>query len=289
MIGWLIYNREDASRNHSYIEWFIDEASRQNIHLKLIHRESLTIGIINNYKQILYKGQSLKCPAFAVVRVMEPTLNMHLHACGIRVFNNEWLSLIANNKIRTHDVMNSLAIPMVDTVYIKRSAFPEEAPFSYPVILKDASSRSGKHVFLIHNQTEWIQKKQELQGTDLLVQRCNVQHGIDIRVFIVGKEIVGAVKRMNTNDFRANYTLGGTVTWYELEKHERDMIERIIAHCEFGMVGIDFLVNKNGELRFNEIEDIVGSRSLSKVSDINILRKYVTHIKQKIANKPTCQ
>src|SRR5699024_1508353 len=285
MICWLIYVREDAHRNRAYIDWFIDEAARQDIHLQLIYRDLLTVGIINNEKQIFYSGKQMPIPTFAVVRVMEPMLSKHLHGCGIHVFNNQWLSLTANDKLRTHDFMNSLHIPMVDTIYLNVSAYPAEAPFSYPVILKDARSRSGKHVFLIHDQTEWIQKKEELQGSDLLVQRCNVLHGIDIRVFIVGKEIVGAVKRENKNDFRANYTLGGTVTWYDLKTAERKIVERIVEHCEFGMVGIDFLINEKGEFRFNEMEDIVGSRSLSKVSDINILRKYVTYIKQKITTQ----
>src|SRR5699024_4006893 len=104
-------------------------------------------------------------------------------------------------------------------------------------------------------------------------------------VFIVGKEIIGAVKRISKRDFRANYTLGGSVKWYALQPHEREMIKRIITHFDFGMVGIDFLVNEDGGILFNEIEDIVGSRSLSKVSDVNILRKYVTFIKHTLTNQ----
>src|SRR5699024_7695741 len=190
MIGWLIYNQDDALKNMSYIDWFIDEASYQNIHLDLIYRESLTIGIFNNKKMILHEGQIAEPPDFAVVRAMEPTLSMHLEACGVHVFNNKDISLMANNKIRTHDLVHSLGIPMVDTVYIRKPALPIHPPFPFPFILKDANSRGGKHVLFIQNQTDWEQACSNKAGTDFLLQRCNVQLGIDVRVFIVGKEIV---------------------------------------------------------------------------------------------------
>lgn len=61
------------------------------------------------------------------------------------------------------------------------------------------------------------------------------------------------------------------------------MIQKIIDHFDFGLVGIDFLIGHDGELIFNEIEDVVGSRTLSEISDINLLEKYVTFIKTKVA------
>lgn len=45
MIGWLIYDQENAKQNASYIEWFQDEAKKQGIELKLIIRENLAVGV----------------------------------------------------------------------------------------------------------------------------------------------------------------------------------------------------------------------------------------------------
>lgn len=36
MNGWLIYTKADSIRNKSYIDWFIDEAKKQSIHLTLL-------------------------------------------------------------------------------------------------------------------------------------------------------------------------------------------------------------------------------------------------------------
>ena len=56
----------------------------------------------------------------------------------------------------------------------------------------------------------------------------------------------------------------------------------MIESMDFGLVGIDFLFDSEGGLLFNEIEDVVGSRTLSQVSDINLLEKYVSFIKQNV-------
>lgn len=280
--GWLIYSDVDANKNNSFIDWFIEEAAKQNIHLQLILREQITIGIINNQKVIKINEQAEKFPDFAIVRTVEPVLSFHLEACNVKVFNNAAISQLANNKSFTHMKINELNIPMVDTIMMKKENLTEVPPLNFPFVVKESTGRSGKQVYLISDQSSWSHCLAQLSSGDLVIQDCHVEQGKDVRIFVVGKKIVGAVLRESDNDFRANFTLGGSARWYDLNNEETEMIQRIIDHFEFGMVGIDFLVGKDGGLLFNEIEDIVGSRILSKVSDKNILKEYVSYIKSNI-------
>ncbi|HLR67112.1 MAG TPA: hypothetical protein VK105_08260 [Virgibacillus sp.] len=282
--GWLIYNKQDAEKNKTFIDWFIGEAYLQNLSLKLIFREELTIGIMNNERIIYKNGKRITQPDFAIVRTIEPLLNKHLEACGITAFNSSNVARICNNKALTHHYITDLSIPMVDTIYIKKELITATPPISYPFVIKDVLGRGGKQVYMIENYQEWLEGIEKYIENDIIIQRCDVQLGKDIRVFVVGKEIIGAVLRMSTNDFRANFKLGGSARWYELNDNETSMINKIINYFDFDMVGIDFLIGANGEMLFNEIEDVVGSRTLSSVSHINILREYVKHIKQKLSN-----
>jgi len=50
---------------------------------------------------------------------------------------------------------------------------------------------------------------------------------------------------------------------------------------EFDMVGIDFILDDNGNLVFNEIEDVVGARMLYQCSDIDIVKEYLSYISKK--------
>ena len=53
MNGWLVYDKTSALDNVAYIEWFIEEATKQSIQLELIYRESLHTGVVNGEHHIL--------------------------------------------------------------------------------------------------------------------------------------------------------------------------------------------------------------------------------------------
>jgi gamma-F420-2:alpha-L-glutamate ligase len=276
--GWLIYAREDAKKNKSFIDWFMEEAHLQNLSLKLVLQEDVTIGIAKNRPAIQLNGEKVNLPDAAIVRTMDSFLSRHLEACGTTVFNSSDVSRICNNKALTHQHVSKLSVPMVDMMFSNKDQLLQKQPFDFPFIIKEIAGRGGIGVYYIKNRKDLLACLENLPQPDFIVQKCNVQLGKDVRVFIVGREIVGAVLRENKHDFRANFKLGGTAVLYHLKDRERAMAEKIIHTFDFGMAGIDFLVGKNGELRFNEIEDVVGSRTLSAVSDINILQKYVHHI-----------
>ncbi|SDK41180.1 ATP-grasp domain-containing protein [Sediminibacillus albus] len=280
--GWIIYEKEDAAANSSYIDWFIDECSKQGISLMLILRHQLTIGIFSQRTEIKLHNQIASQPDFCVVRTVEPLLTRQLELLGIPVFNPFDVSFSCNNKAITHQRVAQLEIPMVDTSFWHYHQLGEQLPIAPPFVIKEADGRGGKQVYLVESLREWQQTLPRLSAKDLLIQACNVQRGKDLRIFVVGKEIVGAVLRENAEDFRANFKLGGSASYYPISAQEKELVQKIINDFSFGMVGIDFLFDTAGGLLFNEIEDVVGSRTLSKVSSVNLLEKYVSFINEQI-------
>lgn len=280
--GWIIYRKADAYENRPYIDWFIEEAQKLGMSLKLVYREVLTIGVTEGKRTIRYQNKSVQLPDFAVIRTIDYVLSLHLEAVGMQVFNSSVITAICNDKALTHHYVQNLEVPMMDTIYLQKESIPNDPPFPFPFVLKEATSHGGKHIYRIQNDPEWAIYKTTLQSKHMLIQTCDVDLGKDIRVFVIGKNIIGAVLRQNNDDFRANYKLGGGAEWYALNQKEITMINRIIKHFDFDMVGIDFLLDTEGNLLFNEIEDVVGSRTLSIVSDINILNIYCRHIKKKL-------
>lgn len=276
--GWLIYTKKDAQRNKSYIEWFQKEAKLQNLSLPLVLREDLTVGIDEH--QTMIKHQSLSLPDFVVMRTIEPILSEIFEQKGIRVFNSATISYLCNDKRNTYRAMNKLNIPMVSTFFTHQRNLTTNPPLAFPFIIKNAYGRGGNHVYMVESKKDWVHTYKKLEELPLILQTCQVQLGVDIRVFVIGKQIIGAVKRENTKDFRANINQGGIATWYALNEKEKSLINQIINAYDFDLVGIDFLLDPKGNLLFNEIEDVVGSRTLSMTSDLNLLKKYVTHIRE---------
>lgn len=281
--GWLIYSKEDSLRNHSYIDWFIAEANKAELELELVLRENLKIGIRQQKITVdLSDNPAPTLPAFAIVRTIDPLLNRHLENMGVRVFNNAEIAEIANNKALAHLYAAALGIPMVDTLFFKKGTLEDTAPVSYPFIIKQTDGRSGQHVLKIETPGHWKCAKHTFFHADTIIQNTNVQPGKDLRVFVIGKEIIAAVLRENNTDFRANISLGGKASLYTLNTDERKMINKLLYAYDFGLAGIDFLFDHEGKLLFNEIEDAVGSRSLSKLSSINLLQLYVAFIQKKL-------
>ncbi len=254
----------------------------QNVSLHFVRREDLTLGILGNTQTMLLHDRPAVLPDFAVVRTIDPMLSQQLESLGTTVYNPAETAAICNNKALTHFHVSKLGIPSADTIFAaKGSPLPVEAPMPFPFVVKDTGGRGGKQVSLVMDTPSWDSfREQYTSNHDLIFQTAkNIQPGKDVRVFVIGEEIIGAVLRENAHDFRANYKLGGSASWYVLEEHEKKLVHQITSYFRFGMAGIDFLLDEDGGLLFNEIEDVVGSRTLSAVSDINIVRRFITHIK----------
>lgn len=285
MHGWLIYSAADADRNEQYINWLKEEGQAQGMSISLLYRHKLTIGISHNQPTVMYENKPIALPDFAIVRTIEPVIQQLFEAMDIPTFNSFSIADLTNHKSRTYIEINKLGVPILSTFFTSKEELPVEPPLPYPFIIKEATGRGGREVHYINSEIEWHDTHSKIKSNDLVIQDANVKLGMDLRVFVIGKDIIAAVLRKNGHDFRANYNLGGNAELYPLSESETKIIQKIVDHFSFDLVGIDFLIGHNDELIFNEIEDVVGSRILSATTDINLLEKYMAYIKQTLIEK----
>ena len=279
MKGWLVYTKERAKLNRGFIDWFLAEASDLGIDLELVMREDLQIGIRNHQ---LYIGNKV-LPDFAIVRCIDPLFSKQLYNLGVAVYNPPEVAEITNDKAKTHQYLAMDHIPMVDTIFTTKQQLQESVPLPFPFIVKQVKGHGGKDVYMIQDEAELIEILPKLTN-DVIVQRL-AQKGKDVRVYILGKEIIGAFLRSSNQDFRSNFTLGGNAEVYPLSEKQKALINKIISIFDFGLVGVDFVFDDQGNFLFNEIEDVVGCRMISSLTDINIARKYISWIQQRIEGK----
>lgn len=286
MTGWLLYTRADAMRSRDYVQSYLDEAARLGISLRLIYREDLCVRIRDGAAELLHCGcqcgHELPRPDFAVCRVMEPALSAHIERMGIPVFNSAEVSAICNHKGRTFQYLCGRGIPMSETVLIPAGGAADMRGLEFPVVAKPAEGRSGSGVMMAKNPQELQKCAEILSGRDWLIQRMAGRPGRDLRIFVLGTEILAAVLRKSDTDFRANVGLGGTAELYSLSAEEKVLVRRVIDCFSFGLVGVDFLFDGRGGLLLSEIEDVVGARSLYKLTDINLTERYLRWIRQRL-------
>jgi len=283
MVAWIIYFREAAEYNREYIKLYIETGARLGVDVRLIIAEDLKFGVKNNSYFILYRNEEIAYPDFAICRAIYPLMTRQLELMGIKVYNNSFVAEICNDKARTYQYLARTGIAMADTEFYKSFQLDDVlSDLNEARVIKAVGGHGGNQVFLVDpavtEDKEIAETKKALSGSDLVVQPKIGNRNQDLRVYVIGKEIIAAVLRTARQGFKSNYSLGGEVALYELSKEEKELVKLIIDQFDFGLVGIDFIVADDGRLIFNEIEDVVGARMLYKCSDINIAEKYLRYI-----------
>ncbi|SFR90668.1 ATP-grasp domain-containing protein [Anaeromicropila populeti] len=282
MTGWLLYKKSDSIRNKGYIDMHVAAGNRIGIKILLIFVEDISFGIDKNTWFLSYQGKKIRTPDFAIMRMNYPLLTKQLELIGITVFNNSMVAEICNDKARTYQYVAQADIPMVPTRFVRNEFMSEQVKqIALPTIIKSVSGHGGSQVFLFQSENSEKEKQEyveKLLSDHVVFQPFVEGKNQDLRVYVIGKEIIAAVLRTAKEGFKSNFSLGGQVDSYSLSKSEIETVKKIIALFEFHFVGIDFILGEDGELIFNEIEDVVGSRMLYQCTDIDVVSLYLEYI-----------
>lgn len=260
MKGYLFYEQNDVARNEAFIDELIEEAKRFD----------MTVICVSNEDQIADDAH------FVIYRGRDYRVAQGLESKGIRVFNRSEVSRIANNKLSSFELAVMLGIPVIET----HKLYSPSQIDQYPVIVKTTDGFGGKDVHFCKDETDVVNIQQQYEGKSLIVQPYIESNATDIRIFALGQDIIGAVKRQGEQSFKANFSLGGNIAPYIPTKRDRLMVEKITSALHSDYIGIDFLLQADGQLRLNEIEDPVGARSLYITENIPVAKRYIEYIYQ---------
>ena len=254
MNGAVYYNEEEAKRNHAFIDDLLTQATVLGIELKLITNSPT---------------ESLD---FILFRDRDPELALELEQAGYRLVNRASVQKIANDKLRTFELATLLGIPAVPTFRADRLP-------TLPFVLKTRAGHGGSEVFLCESAQHVEDVLSQFNPNELIAQPFVESDATDVRVFMLGNEVLGAVKRTGAkNSFKSNYTLGGTVEKYTLDHSQTRQVQTISRAISSDYIGIDFILPTEGGWLLNEIEDPVGARSLYQTHDFSVAKKILEYV-----------
>lgn len=249
----LLYETKDAGRNHGFIEELQRFGDFDLIQWDDWSEEGLAM-LVDKLRG-----------GITLFRARRPEAARFLESQGIHLVNRAEVNRIANDKWQSYQLLLLLGVLAVPT-------FRETT--KYPCITKTVDGHGGSEVWLIHSADEIP------PATSPLIFQPVVEHVADVRAYVIGTEVVGAVKRSSTGDFKANYSLGGHAEKYILSATQEKDVLRIARALNSDYIGIDFLLLKDGRHLFNEIEDPVGARSFYETHDKNIAESVVEHLRK---------
>lgn len=261
MRGMIFYTLTDADKNSWFISRLQEEAAR--------HGHLLSLYITDHQEKID------PCMAdFCINRSRHAALSECIEAAGKPSINNSRTIRIANDKWLTFQLFQRLGLPCMDTF------LPDHEP-AYPFVVKSRNGHGGSEVFLAEDGEKYAAIREKLEDRPYILQPLCDEPGVDVRAYVMGSEVFAAVRRSCTTDFRSNYSLGGQVELFTLDKEQLQVIHLVQKALNSDYIGVDF-IRHQGRWQVNEIEDAAGARMLYQLTDIDFIHLFWQQIEHKL-------
>ena len=241
-------------------------------------------------KDILYEGKPLPDIDVIIARpnfIEEPGLHTYvvqaLKHNGYRVINGLDSYGPVKNKIEQIQLFDRLDIPHPKTVICKQAVFAKVAAelIGFPLIIKVAFGTVGSGVFYADSYETFQPIVDYLYIRDhnpMLIQSfIKEADRKDLRVFVVGEEIVAAMERTAPmGDVRANTSHGGTGSDVVLSEQEKTLAREVAKAFQLEIAGVDLIRSKNGPLVL-EINANPGFKELEHATGIDVAEAIVRY------------
>lgn len=248
------------------------------------HRPSLTFRgkALSNYDAVIPRiGASITFYGTAVVRQFEQM--------GIFCLNGSAAISVSRDKLRSLQILSRHDIGMPKTAFVHDNndvlrAIEEIG--GAPVIIKLLEGTQGIGVILAENAKVAEAIIEAFAGLEqnVLIQKFVAESkGKDVRAFVVGDQVVAAMRRSAVGtEFRSNVHRGGTTQAIELpEEYQRTAVQaaQILG---LRVAGVDMLEGASGP-QVMEVNSSPGLQGIETATGIDIAGKIIGYMEQEMA------
>jgi ribosomal protein S6--L-glutamate ligase len=232
---------------------------------------------LTDYDAVLPRiGASITYYGTAVVRQFE---QMHVYCA-----NSSSGIVNSRDKLRSLQILSrhQIGIPRTTFVRDKKDVLPAiERVGGAPVIIKLLEGTQGIGVLLAETikSAEAIVELLQSQNQNVLIQKFVAESkGRDIRAFVVGDQVVAAMRRVAQGmEFRSNVHRGGMTESIELDEAYRNTALRAAQIMGLRVAGVDMLEGKDGP-QLMEINSSPGLEGIERCTQLDIAGAIVDHI-----------
>lgn len=154
----------------------------------------------------------------------------------------------------------------------------------FPVVLKTLKGSKGVGVFIsesIANMKSVLQTVWKLAPeAEILIQEYIESDG-DLRIHVLGNDVIAAMKRIkNKDDFRANYSLGGTVEPVKISPETGAIAIKANKAVKGIWTGVDVIKSKKtGQQYVIEVNSSPGTEGIEKATGKNVVKTVLDYAK----------
>lgn len=193
---------------------------------------------------------------------------------------------IANSrdKLRSLQILSRHHIGLPRTTFVRdrKDVLPAiERVGGAPVVIKLIEGTQGIGVLLAESvkQAESIIELLQSQKQNVLIQKFVAESkGKDIRAFVVGDQVVAAMRRVaQGQEFRSNVHRGGVAEPVELDERYRETAVRCAQILGLRVAGVDMLEGKDGP-QVMEVNSSPGLEGIETCTELDIAGSIVDYL-----------
>lgn len=223
-------------------------------------------------------GTSQTLVGTAIVRQLEQR--------GTFVLNGSHAITVSRDKLRALQVLARNGVPVPKTAFARSSedlGGVIDALGGTPLILKVLEGTQGVGVMLAETRSvaQAILETLESVKEDVLLQQfVGESRGRDVRAFVVGGRVVGAMRRTAQGDeFRSNVHRGASVESVALDPRYDETARRAARILGLHVAGVDMLEGQDGPLVM-EVNSSPGLEGIEAATGIDVAGAVVRHLEQ---------
>lgn len=262
-----------------------------------LHPEIDIIVSREDRRSIRYKNKVVDLPNVVIPRTGSGTgyfglsVLRHFERLGVPLLNGSRSIEITKDKLWASQVFAEAGISTPKTVLVKDPVNPKliEREIGFPAVVKIFAGSYGKGVYLVHNTQElqdFIEFAHGIKSDEAIIvqEYIDSKPGEDIRAYVVGGKVIGAMKRKSTDgSFKANITRGGKGENFPLNERIEEIALQTTSALGLDIAGIDLLFDGD-DYKVCEANSAPGFKGFEKYTGVNVAREIVAYAKS-VASK----
>lgn len=273
-------------------------AARRRTHfVRVVDHMHCDIVLENGRNSLYVYGQSLKGFDVIIPRIGH-TVTGHGSAV-IRQFESMGVATVlpSESLLRTRDKLSSMQIlsqhdvPIPQTILVNnynQISWMHQKIKEFPKILK---LKSGTHGLGVMKADDAKMLESMMEAFYGLKQRVLIQEfvkessGQDVRIFVVGDEVVAAmVRNAKEGEFRSNLHRGGNAVIAQISDEERRVALKAAKVLNLHVAGVDLLRSNKGPLIL-EVNASPGLEGIESTTKVDIAKKIIQFAERLIKNR----
>lgn len=284
--GWLVVNSFiESEKFHDLYDLLLQAAHESDVELELLRAAELPLTVPALRKL---------APRFAIFWDKDVVFARALEMLGTRLFNPAAAIETCDSKALTAIALANAGVPTPTTVFspmtFSNLPYPDSdfamqaaQDIGYPLVVKENYGSFGAGVHLVRDPRALRTLIREFDTKGFVLQEyIQEASGNDIRVNVVGDEVVAALHRFSTNgDFRSNLTLGGASEPCAITEFEKKISLDACRALGLDFAGVDILRTESTAY-VCEVNSNPHFRTTLDCTGVNMAEKIMAYLKEQL-------